>query len=56
MRDLIPIAISMVVVFALVIAVSKRFKLSSRYDRKPRELNPWSSLDQGVDPTVDEIK
>ena len=52
MKDFLPIAISLVAVFALVVLISKRFKLSSRYERKPRELNAWSALDHGIDPTV----
>jgi hypothetical protein len=54
MKEFLPIVISLVVVFALVVLISKRFKLSSRYDRKPRELNTWSALDHGIDPTVNE--
>jgi len=53
MNDFLPIAISLVAVFALVVLISKRFKLSSRYERKPRELNTWSALDHGIDPTID---
>ena len=52
MKDFLPITISLVAVFALVVLISKRFKLSSRYERKPRELNTWSALDHGIDPTV----
>ena len=52
MKDFLPIAISLIAVFALVVLISKRFKLSSRYERKPRELNTWSALDHGIDPTV----
>jgi hypothetical protein len=52
MKEFLPIAISLVAVFALVVLISKRFKLSSRYERKPRELNTWSALDHGIDPTV----
>ena len=52
MKEFLPIVISLVVVFALVVLISKRFNLSSRYERKPRELNTWSSLDHGIDPTV----
>jgi hypothetical protein len=52
MKELLPIVISLVVVLALVVLISKRFNLSSRYERKPRELNTWSSLDHGIDPTV----
>ena len=53
MKEFLPLLISLAVVFALVIVISKRFKLSSRYERKPRELNTWSSLDHGIDPTVE---
>lgn len=53
MKDFLPIAISLVAVFALVVLISKRFKLSSRYERKPRELNTWSALDHGIDPTIE---
>jgi len=52
MKEFLPIAISLIVVFALVVLISKKFKLSSRYERKPRELNTWSALDHGIDPTV----
>jgi hypothetical protein len=52
MKEFLPIAISLVAVFALVVLISKRFNLSSRYERKPRELNTWSALDHGIDPTV----
>jgi hypothetical protein len=54
MKEFLPVLISLVCVFALVIVISKRFKLSSRYERKPRELNTWSALDHGIDPTVEE--
>jgi hypothetical protein len=54
MRDFLPVLISLVVVFALVVLISKRFNLSSRYERKPRQLNTWSSLDHGIDPTSDD--
>ena len=53
MKDFLPIAISLVAVFALVILISKRFNLSARYERKPRELNTCNSLDHGIDPTIE---
>ena len=28
-------------------------KLPSRYERKPREISPWSALDQGIDPSLE---
>ena len=41
-----------IVIFSLVtVFLSKRFKLSQRYERKPRELSQWNSLDKGIDPT-----
>ena len=52
MKEFLPIVISLIVVFALVVVISKKFNLSSRYERKPRELNAWSALDHGIDPTV----
>ena len=54
MNEFLPLLISLVLVFALVIVISKRFKLSSKYERKPRELNTWSALDHGIDPTEEE--
>ena len=54
MSDFLPVLISLVAVMALVILISKRFNLSSRYESKPRELNTWSSLDHGIDPTTDD--
>ncbi len=54
MKDFIPLAVSLIVVLALVILISKRFNLSSRYERKPRELNTWSALDHGIDPTEEQ--
>ncbi len=53
MKEFLPIVISLVAVLTLVVLISKRFKLSSRYERTPRELNTWSSLDHGIDPTID---
>lgn len=43
--------ISLVIVAALAIVISRRLHLSSRYERAPRKLNKWSSLDKGIDPT-----
>jgi hypothetical protein len=53
MKEFLPIVFSIVAVFALVVLISKKFKLSSRYERKPRELNTWRALDHGIDPTID---
>ena len=54
MKDFLPILISLVAVFSVVALISKRFNLSSRYERAPRQHTTWSSLDNGIDPTVDE--
>ena len=40
----------------VVLLIGKKFKLSSRYERKPRVLNTWSALDEGIDPTVQDKK
>lgn len=48
------LVISIIVIFALVLAIASRFKISARYERKPQEMTPWSALDQGIDPTAHE--
>ena len=53
MSDLIPLITSIILVSALVLLLSSRLKLSSRYERKPRTLNSWSAQDHGIDPTDD---
>jgi hypothetical protein len=53
MSDLMPLISSIVVVIALVLLLSSKFKLSSRYERKPRTLNSWNAQDHGIDPTDD---
>ncbi len=47
---------SIIAVLVLVFLLSKRFNISSRYERKPKTHTPWSALDNGIDPTenVDE--
>jgi hypothetical protein len=54
MSELLPIAIAAVIVLALVLLLARKFKLSSRYERAPRQLNSWSALDKGIDPTEDQ--
>ena len=56
MSQPLSILISAVAVFILVALIGRKFKISSRYDRKPRDvsardLNPWNALDKGIDPT-----
>jgi hypothetical protein len=54
MSDLLPIGIAAVFVMAIVLLLARKFKLSSRYERAPRQLNSWSALDKGIDPTEDQ--
>jgi hypothetical protein len=51
MSDIAPVLLSIMVVMVLVFLISRRFKLSTRYERKPRTHTPWSALDDGIDPT-----
>lgn len=39
------------VITALTLGVSRFFRLSSRYERKPRHRSAWNQLDDGDDPT-----
>ena len=54
MSDLLPIAIAAVFVMGIVLLLARKFKISSRYERAPRQLNSWSALDKGIDPTEDQ--
>lgn len=54
MRNLLPVAFAAIVVMAIVLVVARKFKISTRYERAPRELNSWSALDKGIDPTEDQ--
>jgi hypothetical protein len=54
MRELVPITVAAIVVLAIVLLLARKFKLSSRYERAPRQLNSWAALDKGIDPTEDE--
>lgn len=53
MNQLFSIAICVGFVLTLVLIISKTFRLSSRYERTPRELNTWNAQDQGIDPSQD---
>jgi len=48
------VGISLIIVAILAIAISRRVRLSPRYDRAPRTLSPWNSMDKGIDPTEDQ--
>jgi hypothetical protein len=51
MSDLAPVLFSIIAVMVLVFFISRRFKLSTRYERKPKTQTPWNALDNGIDPT-----
>jgi hypothetical protein len=51
MSNLAPVFMSIIAVLVLVFLLSKRFNISSRYERKPKTHTPWSALDNGIDPT-----
>ena len=53
MSDLAPVLFSLVVILLIVFAISRRFNISSRYERKPKVHTPWSELDNGIDPSKD---
>ncbi|WP_190279097.1 hypothetical protein [Candidatus Planktophila versatilis] len=45
------IFISLVCVATIAIILSRRLRLSTRYERSPRTLTQWNALDKGIDPT-----
>lgn len=50
------VALFLIVIATLAIVISRKMRLSSRYERsdsKVRTLSPWNSLDRGIDPTVE---
>ena len=51
MSQTLSISLFIIVFAVLTVLMSRKFKLSQRYDRKPRVLSQWNSLDKGVDPT-----
>jgi hypothetical protein len=44
---------SIAVVILVAFLISSRFKLSTRYERKPEKLNSWNRQDLGEDPSTD---
>jgi len=46
-------AFSIFVVIIAAFFLSSRFKLSSRYERKPETLNEWNRQDLGEDPSAE---
>jgi hypothetical protein len=53
MKDLAPVILSIFVILILVFLISRRFNISSRYERAPKAYSPWSALDKGIDPSKD---
>ncbi|MCX6456771.1 MAG: hypothetical protein NTV90_04130 [Actinobacteria bacterium] len=53
MNRAVEVLISVVVVVALTLILSRSLKLSTRYERKPHKLSDWNAQDQGIDPTID---
>lgn len=51
--------ISLVIVAVIAVTLSRSLKLSSKYERTPKELpnkklSEWNAMDNGIDPT-DEV-
>jgi hypothetical protein len=42
---------SLLLIATVAIAISRRIRLSARYERAPKELTPWKAMDKGIDPT-----
>ena len=51
MNNNVAILISTIVIFFGVLHISRKLRLSSRYERAPRTLNSWSAQDNGIDPS-----
>lgn len=45
--------VSILIVIAAAFFISSRFRLSSRYERKPENPNSWNLQDRGEDPSTD---
>jgi hypothetical protein len=51
--------ISLVLILVAAISISRRMRLSGKYERtdmKAREISDWKALDRGIDPTVKDEK
>jgi hypothetical protein len=47
--------LSLILVAVAAISLSRRFRLSGRYEREDkhaREISDWKALDKGIDPTI----
>jgi hypothetical protein len=45
------LGISLLLVSVLAIAISRKIRLSARYEREPKKITPWNAMDKGIDPT-----
>lgn len=45
---------SLFLVAVFAISISRRVRLSARYERSPRKLSPWNAMDKGIDPTEEQ--
>jgi hypothetical protein len=48
------LAFSLLLISILAISISRKVRLASRYERAPKKLSIWNSLDKGIDPTEDQ--
>jgi hypothetical protein len=51
MKNITAIVFFIAIAMGSVVVIGKKFRISTRYERKPRELSAWNSLDKGIDPT-----
>jgi uncharacterized alpha/beta hydrolase family protein len=45
--------VSVAIVIAIAFFISSRFKLSTKYERKPTQQSSWNRQDMGEDPSTD---
>jgi hypothetical protein len=48
------VVLSLIFVAVIAISMSRRVRLAARYERAPRKLTTWNSMDKGIDPTEDQ--
>ena len=42
---------SLILIAILAVSISRKVRLAARYERAPKKLSTWNSLDKGIDPT-----
>jgi hypothetical protein len=45
---------SLILIAILAISISRKVRLAALYEREPKKLSPWNSLDKGIDPTKED--